>query len=275
MPYPQETNWQAWMTFDTPAHAAINPDLRGRLAAYIRDVIKRKVAFAAGFRSRAEQQILWDRYKAGAGNLAAMPGTSWHEFGFACDVNNPAQYAPLAADYKLPPAQQAMRAYGICIPLWAGSTSKEPWHIQPIETLGYTGDKAAFRLEEVMQLNDNNPQVGSWQMALDAAGYWPAGVAHNTNFGPTTAKCTNDFKRANGLSEDGVVDATTWAAMTETLRKKADVDLHACQALETAQAEQLRKLQADLADYTTLKFEEQKITEALRILAARADAPAT
>lgn len=37
-------------------------------------------------RSTAEQQVLYDRYKAGTGSLAAKPGTSEHERGQALDV---------------------------------------------------------------------------------------------------------------------------------------------------------------------------------------------
>lgn len=37
-------------------------------------------------RTRAEQQVLYDLYRAGKGNLAAKPGTSLHESGLAIDV---------------------------------------------------------------------------------------------------------------------------------------------------------------------------------------------
>lgn len=38
------------------------------------------------YRSTAEQQVLYDRYKAGKGPLAAKPGTSMHESGQALDI---------------------------------------------------------------------------------------------------------------------------------------------------------------------------------------------
>ncbi|WBO23929.1 M15 family metallopeptidase [Sphingomonas abietis] len=40
----------------------------------------------SSYRSTAEQQVLYDRYKAGKGPLAAKPGTSEHERGQALDV---------------------------------------------------------------------------------------------------------------------------------------------------------------------------------------------
>jgi TP901 family phage tail tape measure protein len=40
----------------------------------------------SGYRSRAEQEILYQRYLNGTGNLAAPPGTSHHELGIAADI---------------------------------------------------------------------------------------------------------------------------------------------------------------------------------------------
>jgi LAS superfamily LD-carboxypeptidase LdcB len=40
----------------------------------------------SSYRSTAEQQVLYDRYRAGTGSLAAKPGTSEHERGQALDV---------------------------------------------------------------------------------------------------------------------------------------------------------------------------------------------
>lgn len=42
-------------------------------------------AITSGFRSLSEQQILYDKYRAG-GARAAPPGRSAHNFGFAIDV---------------------------------------------------------------------------------------------------------------------------------------------------------------------------------------------
>lgn len=43
----------------------------------------------SSYRNYAQQQILWQRYKAGTGNLAARPGTSNHGFGLAVDFATP------------------------------------------------------------------------------------------------------------------------------------------------------------------------------------------
>lgn len=44
-----------------------------------------RVWIVSGWRSRAQQQTLYDEYVAGTGNLAAKPGTSEHEAGRAVD----------------------------------------------------------------------------------------------------------------------------------------------------------------------------------------------
>lgn len=145
----------------------------------------------------------------------------------------------------------------------------------------YTPIAAPTQEEDTMlKPNDNNPRVGSWQYALEAVGFWPAGVAHNTNFGPTTTAQTNAFKASVGLPQDGIVDEATWAKMADALRAKVqpeDVDCHAAQALVTAQAEQLKKLQTEIeaarAESEPLKAELAGIKGALRLLSAKADEP--
>lgn len=69
----------------------------------------------SGFRSRAEQEILYARYLNGTGNLAARPGTSNHEGGEAIDVTDTEGFARLM-DQLGPPNRLYRRVPG------------EPWH---------------------------------------------------------------------------------------------------------------------------------------------------
>lgn len=39
-----------------------------------------------GYRTPAEQEAAWNAYQNGTGNLAARPGTSWHQKGLAIDA---------------------------------------------------------------------------------------------------------------------------------------------------------------------------------------------
>lgn len=73
-----------------------------------------RVTVSSGFRTRAQQQHLWDEYRAGRGNLAARPGTSRHESGLAVDLGGDAALrAQLAAKYGL-----------------ENTVPGEPWHFE-------------------------------------------------------------------------------------------------------------------------------------------------
>lgn len=65
----------------------------------------------SAFRSREQQQALYDAYKAGRGNLAAPPGSSWHERGLALDARGSSEW------------EAAMARHG-----WKRTVSSEPWH---------------------------------------------------------------------------------------------------------------------------------------------------
>lgn len=253
MRYPNCSDWPTWLRFDNDSEADIDPGFRGRLAAYARDVLKRPLVFASGYRTLAEQQALYDAYLDGRGNVAAKPGTSWHEFHEAVDIRGASAVWPeIMADFARAPAQQAMAAFGICVPMWSGASTKEWWHLQPIETIGYAGDKAEFRLEDdMLKQGDNSPAVLAWQNALVAAGFplvtsTGAIAAPNSNFGPATLSATNKFKASVGLPQDGVVDEPTQAKMLDTLRAKWSAEVHACEALQAAQAAQLTTIRSDL-----------------------------
>ena len=105
-----------WVTGDTDG---LHRDLLEKLAQ-VGEKIGRKVDIVSGFRTRAEQQHLYDLYKAGKGNLAAKPGHSNHESGNAADVNVGGK--SLADD---PEAKKAALALGLHFPVGG-----EPWHVE-------------------------------------------------------------------------------------------------------------------------------------------------
>ncbi len=98
----------------------LDPVVAGRLA-YLAKMLGIVIEIDDGYRSLADQWKMWKLYKAGKLKAtAAEPGTSWHGSGLAADIN----------DYKVLIMTNAqLKQYGLCKPL-----SKEPWHIQPIET---------------------------------------------------------------------------------------------------------------------------------------------
>lgn len=78
---------------------------------------------ASGFRDPARQWYFWNCYQCcccNNCNLAARPGTSFHELGLAIDFTNPPRNIPASRDifYK----------WGIVFPIWGAKP--EPWHGQ-------------------------------------------------------------------------------------------------------------------------------------------------
>ena len=142
--YPECTDWQTWIGFTKGPE--ISRVFLYRLAAYVRDVVKKKVT-TYGYRSYTDQVAAYNDYLAG-GNIAAKPGTSWHGYGLAVDFNRVATVGgkgvypgTLNADYDLFMAGKAetLHKYGL-----THTVKTEPWHVQPIETKGYSGDRASF-----------------------------------------------------------------------------------------------------------------------------------
>jgi len=109
--------WDYWVKAEN-CNANIDPVFKGRLAALAK-AHNKKLIFYSGFRTRAKQQELYNMYLDGTGNLAAKPGTGWHEFGAAVD----------AKDWVRELSAKEMAKYGLCKPVVG-----ESWHIQPIET---------------------------------------------------------------------------------------------------------------------------------------------
>lgn len=66
--------------------ASIAGNVRSMIQAAKKDGVDLKISSA--HRSRAQQEALYAKYKAGTGNLAAKPGTSNHESGLAIDFSN-------------------------------------------------------------------------------------------------------------------------------------------------------------------------------------------
>lgn len=72
----------------------------------------------SSYRTRAQQQDLWNRYQAGTGNLAARPGTSNHETGHAVDISS----SFLSSHPEL---RSWLFQHG-----WTNDVPGEPWHWQ-------------------------------------------------------------------------------------------------------------------------------------------------
>ncbi len=74
----------------------------------------------SGYRTYAEQVRLYAAYKAGTGNLAAVPGTSAHEHAIAADIYIAGEEAG-----SIPEAKAAFAYWGIRFPVVG-----EAWHAE-------------------------------------------------------------------------------------------------------------------------------------------------
>lgn len=99
----------------------LDPALRAALEQ-VAEQLGKPLDVISGLRTRAEQEELYRRYKAGTGNLAAVPGTSRHESGHAADV-----YIDGVALANVPGARAAAAAAGLGFPV-----PGEAWHVEPV-----------------------------------------------------------------------------------------------------------------------------------------------
>lgn len=107
----------------------INPGFLARMAA-IAAKYNKKIPVTSGHRSIEKQAQLYQAYLNGTGNLAAKPGYSRHNYGFALDVGGWLRQLP----------ESTLLPYGLHKPV-----KTENWHIEPIETKG----KASIELKDV------------------------------------------------------------------------------------------------------------------------------
>lgn len=99
--------------------SGLHPTLTDTLDALAVD-IGRPIRVISGWRTRHEQTVLYDRFIAGTGNLAAVPGTSNHEAGWAADA-----YVDGVALADVAGAATRARKLGLAFPV-AG----EAWHVE-------------------------------------------------------------------------------------------------------------------------------------------------
>jgi hypothetical protein len=174
-------------------------------------------------------------------NPAAFPGNGWHNCGCAYDVartgtdpDGSGHYpATMEADYLLAPTQQQLYKWGLCIPMWKGSTGyKENWHVQPIETLGIETDRqlwldeddlldtpSGYRTLHVVVMPSSwtgvtlymeGSDVGRCQEALHV-------TPVDKHYGTTSETAVKKMQTDHHLTVDGVVGSQSWVVIASIL----------------------------------------------------------
>ena len=240
--YPEETNLSKYISIKNGEDVLYV--VAKRFAAYSRDIIKGTGYVLSGYRSYEKQLELYNAYikykawvdggKVGTqppyANLAAKPGTSWHNFGCALDVQKLSNgyQGTIQSDYDawLLGKPEILNKYGLM-----HSAKGEPWHIQCIETKGYVGDRNNFlnsddyQISEsgeiVLKLGDKSPEVFELQTSLIYLGISVGASGADGSFGGATEIGVNLFKKNSGLPQDGLVDAKFYSALTKALRAKS------------------------------------------------------
>jgi hypothetical protein len=153
------------LVFMNPGQEGIALEFAKRLAAFFRDHGKTGY-ISSGYRSVERQKEIWFQnggtYKNGEWiwnvidpktkkrkpQTVAVPGNSWHNGHCAIDLDdrNYWQAYMLSGDMHKTIKKQELYKYGLCLPLnyIDASSVYEWWHIQPVETIGYHGDRTMF-----------------------------------------------------------------------------------------------------------------------------------
>ncbi|MBC7673833.1 MAG: D-alanyl-D-alanine carboxypeptidase family protein [Polaromonas sp.] len=129
-----------WARMSRVPKPSINGLLTGKSAGLVlplRDALSelamqlgQPIDVVSGRRTRLEQEVLYQHFLAGIGNLSALPGTSHHETGEAADV-----YVGGIALAEVPRARAIGVSVGLEFPV-----SGEPWHVELVDGGAPPGD---------------------------------------------------------------------------------------------------------------------------------------
>ena len=222
----------------------LHPRFKVRLEKFFADPrIKGRVVVTSGCRSYAKQKYLYDKYKAGRGNLAANP--DWQRpdgfFKGSFHMEQPDGFS-YAVDFGLKSnkiktweVNSIAKHYGI-----HPTVSSEWWHHQPrdgdswFEVQGDVPEPEEIKKEPKMdwiglvrllnrlknevqtkaiKYKERSERVKILQRRLGAIGF-DAGVPDGI-FGRGTRRAVKRFQRVSQLKADGHVGPATWKALWE------------------------------------------------------------
>lgn len=169
-----------------------------------------RIGVVAAYRTFARQVYFWNLYLSGRGNLAARPGSSNHGLGLAID---------LASQHMRWIVDKIGAAYG-----WAKRWSDAPsewWHIKFNAVIWRRNRKKLLKSlpgEPMLKYGYAGPSVVRLKKLLYANGVRNFSGRKNSNryipyFGKYTKAAVKRFQQEHHLHADGIVGASTWAAL--------------------------------------------------------------
>lgn len=175
-----------------------------------------KLSVSEGYRDFARQKLLRVEYLAGRGNLAAIEGTSNHGFAISLDLGSTVGTKTSRA-YAWMKAHAA--AYG-----FVNDVASEGWHWTfklkptitpkpaapafPLPRGSYFGPKSG-PAKSVSGYVSHRADLKRWQQRMKDRGW---AIAVDGLYGKKTADVAKAFQRQKGLTPDGLIGASTWAA---------------------------------------------------------------
>lgn len=244
--YPEESNWQEYVTL--PGNALehnVNKVFLYRIAAFGRDQIKpsygEKISFTStsGIYRTMQRQVelyLNATSESRAAGKVAVPGTSWHGFGLAADLSSIKTKPPFANEYdkfkvnwRAKDQTVIYNNYG-----FAFCVRNENWHIQPIESIEWSGKSGNTRWKRAYFADADDyflTETGFREMVLtdskaiyNGTRLYVSGndvkylqsllsIKETGVYDETTVAAVKEFQLRNGLKVDGVCGQSTWRAI--------------------------------------------------------------
>lgn len=172
---------------------AMNMEASGR-----HGVVLTPTGSMSSYRTLGQQQYLWNLWKSGRGNLAAVPGTSNHGWGLAVDLASPRMRTIV---------DEIGEKYGFA-KRWSDAQS-EWWHIK--WRYGIWNGKASWGYS-VVSPGQSNGDVLRLKQAMYKKGLRKFSRV-TPKFGPSAVAALKRFQRAHHMKADGIAGPKTWHAL--------------------------------------------------------------
>ena len=153
----------------------------------------------SSYRTFADQQMFWDLFRAGKGNLAARPGTSNHGFGNAIDLADPPSMRRVVDGFGAP--------YG-----WRwGEAPSESWHVT--YRGGGKADAGALSVDDHPSLKSGDKGDAVMRVQKWLAEHGAKGVEPDGEYGPLTEQAVTQLYRDWGHAGHGRFGDVGWSIL--------------------------------------------------------------